>query len=299
MQRLFNIIAQIQPGESSAASAASQTAGIIVIALCMVGLCILVTWLVRFGGFAALRKAPTRRHRGWFIFCPLGILFFWFVSMSLAGTIINAVFRSQPREMRETISYPVNAVLEIARSAAMLTIAHKAFARRLKGFGIKPGSLIKDIPFSFMHLLAVFPLIQMGLWAILVIGHYFKGPDFELDVHQSLDLLTEAGVGTQIIVAIFAVVIVPIFEELLFRGFFQTSLSSDSGKPWVAIVVTSAFFALMHVPNYTHMPALFFLSCGLGYAYERSGSLFRPILMHVFFNGFSVAVTLLQTQEVR
>jgi membrane protease YdiL (CAAX protease family) len=58
-------------------------------------------------------------------------------------------------------------------------------------------------------------------------------------------------------------------------------------------VLTSLFFAILHPP--THIPALFFLSCGLGYAYERSGSLFRPILMHVFFNGFSVAVTVLQS----
>jgi membrane protease YdiL (CAAX protease family) len=38
------------------------------------------------------------------------------------------------------------------------------------------------------------------------------------------------------------------------------------------------------------------LSCGLGYAYERSGSLLRPILMHIFFNSFSVVMTLLMPQ---
>jgi membrane protease YdiL (CAAX protease family) len=38
------------------------------------------------------------------------------------------------------------------------------------------------------------------------------------------------------------------------------------------------------------------LSIGLGYAYERSGSLLRPILMHVFFNGFNIAMSLLLPQ---
>jgi membrane protease YdiL (CAAX protease family) len=30
----------------------------------------------------------------------------------------------------------------------------------------------------------------------------------------------------------------------------------------------------------------------LGYAYEKSGSLFRPIFMHVFFNGMTMAFQL-------
>ncbi|MFZ9024246.1 MAG: type II CAAX prenyl endopeptidase Rce1 family protein [Anaerohalosphaeraceae bacterium] len=54
------------------------------------------------------------------------------------------------------------------------------------------------------------------------------------------------------------------------------------------------FFAILHTP--THIPALFILSVGLGYAYERSGSLLRPILMHIFFNGLSITMTLLMPQ---
>jgi membrane protease YdiL (CAAX protease family) len=98
----------------------------------------------------------------------------------------------------------------------------------------------------------------------------------------------------KILVAVFAALIVPVFEELLFRGFFQTTLRSLSGSPWVGIVLTSVFFAILHPP--THIPALFMLSVGLGYAYERSGSLLRPILMHIFFNGLSIGMTLLAAQ---
>jgi hypothetical protein len=88
------------------------------------------------------------------------------------------------------------------------------------------------------------------------------------------------------------VVIAPVFEEVLFRGFLQSALRSAGVNRWAVIAFVSVFFAFLHYPNYSHMLALFFLSLGLGYAYEHSGSLFRPILMHVFFNGFSVAVTL-------
>lgn len=294
MDRLFNIIAETLPDESGAASATLESfwdpTSII---LCTAGLCILVIWRVWYGGFGALKKAPTRRHRRWLVFWPLAILFFWIISMTVVQMLIEAIFHSYSQATREAISCPVNTLLEIGLIAGMLMIARKTFARGLNGFGLKPAFLIKDTPLAIMHLLAVFPLITTGLWITLAIGRLFKGAEFNLEVHQSLDLLTDAGIGMQALITIFAALIVPVFEELLFRGFLQTSLRSVSGKPWAAIVITSLFFSILHPP--THIPALFILSCGLGYAYERSGSLFRPILMHIFFNGFSIAVTVLQS----
>ena len=294
MDRLFNIIAETLPDESGAASATLESfwdpTSII---LCTAGLCILVIWRVWYGGFGALKKAPTHRHRRWLVFCPLAILFFWIISMTVVQMLIEAIFHSYSQATREAISCPVNTLLEIGLIAGMLMIARKTFARGLNGFGLKPAFLIKDTPLAIMHLLAVFPLITTGLWITLAIGRLFKGAEFNLEVHQSLDLLTDAGIGMQALITIFAALIVPVFEELLFRGFLQTSLRSVSGKPWAAIVITSLFFSILHPP--THIPALFILSCGLGYAYERSGSLFRPILMHIFFNGFSIAVTVLQS----
>jgi membrane protease YdiL (CAAX protease family) len=46
--------------------------------------------------------------------------------------------------------------------------------------------------------------------------------------------------------------------------------------------------------NPGHWPALFVLGVCLGYSYEKSGSLFRPIFIHLFFNVSSVAIALYQ-----
>jgi len=43
-----------------------------------------------------------------------------------------------------------------------------------------------------------------------------------------------------------------------------------------------------------HWPALFVLSLSLGYAYEKSGSLFRPIFIHSLFNAATIAAVLYQ-----
>jgi membrane protease YdiL (CAAX protease family) len=38
----------------------------------------------------------------------------------------------------------------------------------------------------------------------------------------------------------------------------------------------------------SHRPALFVLGVCMGYAYERSGSLWRPIFIHAIFNATNV-----------
>jgi len=292
MCRLFNIIAESSPDRAATASVGFEAfLDPVSIVLCTAGLCVLVIWLFWFGGFRALQKAPLRRHRGWFLFWPASVLFVWLFAMAAVQMGVTAIFDSHPQSFQESITYPANAILETVFITAMLIIAQRAFARRLRGFGLNLNHLKFDVSMAVIHLLAVFPLILAGLWITLTLGRLLKGPEFTLEMHQSLGLLTDAGIGLQTLIAVFAVLIVPVFEELLFRGFLQTSLRSVSGKPWVAIVLTSLFFSVLHPP--THIPALFMLSCGLGYAYERSGSLFRPILMHVFFNGFSVAVTVM------
>jgi hypothetical protein len=106
--------------------------------------------------------------------------------------------------------------------------------------------------------------------------------------HQGIDIVTESTVvSLQVIVIVGAVVIAPVSEELLFRGLFQTTLRSYSERPWLSIFITSLIFASVH-ENVTHWPALFVLAVGMGYAYEKSGSLWRPIFIHALFNGLTL-----------
>jgi membrane protease YdiL (CAAX protease family) len=84
-----------------------------------------------------------------------------------------------------------------------------------------------------------------------------------------------------------AVIAAPILEEIVFRGHFQTALSRWVG-PVVAVVLVSGGFALIH--PLTHQPAIFALSLCFGFAYERTGKLWVPILMHMFFNFLMVTI---------
>ena len=59
---------------------------------------------------------------------------------------------------------------------------------------------------------------------------------------------------------------------------------------WAAIVLTASLFALVH-PLWS-APVIFVLALGLGYAYERTGSLWTPMVIHCVFNALSTAVYL-------
>jgi membrane protease YdiL (CAAX protease family) len=85
------------------------------------------------------------------------------------------------------------------------------------------------------------------------------------------------------------VILAPIVEEFLFRGTLQQYLKKFFSIK-TSIVLTAAIFACFHfsssqgLGNFSLIPSLFVFSCFLGYTYERQGSLFASIGLHLAFN---------------
>ncbi len=292
---LLTLIAQTETVGAEAAVSSSpvpfwDTSAVLV---STIGLSVLTIWLFWYGGFSSLRHAPVRRNR-MFVFLPMLIFSLWLTLEYVVVEWIRVVFYGFWITSLDTATYVGMTILRIWLIIVMLVVAHRTFARRLKGFGLNVQTIGKDAGFAVIYLTAVYPLILLALWGVMLLGRIFSGEGFNLQTHESLTFLSETDDSyLKLLIVFFAVFLVPIFEEMLFRGFFQTILRSLTGNAWLSIVINSALFAVIHYPNWTHMPSLFILSCGLGYAYERSGSLFRPILMHILFNGLSVGMTFL------
>ncbi len=81
-------------------------------------------------------------------------------------------------------------------------------------------------------------------------------------------------------------VIAPLGEELFFRGLVQRGLCPGLGPP-AALLVASLLFGLAHAEP-TRGVGAFCLGLALGWAFDRSGSLWLPCLAHVFNNGIAV-----------
>lgn len=96
------------------------------------------------------------------------------------------------------------------------------------------------------------------------------------------------------ILAVIAIIILaPLIEETLFRGFLQSYIRQHLGSRQ-AIVITSACFSLFHyaagqgLGNLSIIPSLFILSLFLGFLYEKRGSILAPMVLHGSFNAISV-----------
>lgn len=71
-------------------------------------------------------------------------------------------------------------------------------------------------------------------------------------------------------------------EECFFRGAVLTSLL-DGARRWTAILLTTAFFALMHT-SLANLPSLLLLSLFLTLLMLRTGRIVAPIAAHLVYN---------------
>lgn len=78
----------------------------------------------------------------------------------------------------------------------------------------------------------------------------------------------------------------PILEELLFRGAIQGRLQASGLSPWVAIIISSFIFGVVHM-NPAQIPFAFLLGMMFGWLYYRTGSLLPGIIGHVLNNSIA------------
>ncbi len=117
-------------------------------------------------------------------------------------------------------------------------------------------------------------------------------------VPTNLPLMEEAIQQWPLALTLFAMVIAPAYEELLFRRVLFGRLLA-AGRPWLGIVLSGALFALVHeVPGISgNGPAaiaqlwLVYGSMGAAFAwlYWRTGTLWAPIAAHGINNATALA----------
>lgn len=186
---------------------------------------------------------------------------------------------------------------------------------QILGYGVT--RLPRGVALGLLGALIAIPVV---VWAAQIAEVIYQAIGLQHPAeHDLLRVMREMPSRTARIGAIAAAVVVaPVWEELLFRGHIQTlfavglarlrTTAPPRGFPvdpsqttipvvenpttprallstWPAILFTSILFALVH-PAWT-WPAIFVLAVCLGYAYERTNNLWVPIVMHAAFNGLS------------
>ncbi len=144
------------------------------------------------------------------------------------------------------------------------------------------------VPVGALFYLAVLPPVELLVWLTTSLLRA-AGITFTSQPITQLVLTSLSDNGVQL-VFVLAVVIAPIFEEVIFRGLAYPALKQRWGAVPAAGLVSAAF-ALTHL----HLPSfgpLFVLGIGLCLAYEVSGSLLAPMVMHALFNAVNLSMLL-------
>jgi membrane protease YdiL (CAAX protease family) len=227
---------------------------------------------------------------GPFVFIMIGGLSLW---MLVPAVILKFLHRGVRLEdikagPRETVILGI-----VGQLVPFLFMLLGTFTRRQRGLatiGLTRRNFLIAWKAAVAGFIFILPLVS---YAALVSDWWLKKHNIEHPMkHELLEIMDKSpGPLMRILIAFGAIIVAPLFEEFLFRAHLQTLLSRVTRQPWIAVIITSILFSLVH--HWSIWLPIFTLSLCLGYMYERTANLWVTILMHAMFNGFSIAINLL------
>lgn len=236
--------------------------------------------MARRGNFKFLSKFS------WFVpnVSELLILLVWFVLGALLGNVVTFLFKQGfgsevAIEYGTLIAYPVMFIPPfIFASMKSQRNSIKVSGRSIDSNNFKPVGAV------LCGLMVIVGTVALGYCADAV-GSLL--PPMPEGLKKLLESMTSGNFWVNLIcVSIFA----PFFEEWLCRGMVLRGLLGNGVKPVWAIVVSAAFFAMIHLNLWQAIPA-FILGCLFGFVYFRTGSLKLTMLMHCVNNTLALVMS--------
>ena len=232
--------------------------------------------------------------RLWHVLAAFAIYFaIWVFGSSVYAPVIKALFsiRSSPIGLTSwlvfLLSLTIAAGLWIYATTLPPTVRSGLWRQSAKPHRLQD---VKNAAIAFC----------IGMPAVLLLGHV-------------LEWLVEVGFGVSevpdqsavyflkmtfqhptyfLLATLSVVVLAPLIEETLFRGFLQSFIRKHLGTRH-AITITAVCFSFFHyapeqgLANIPIIGSLFAFALFLGFVYEKQRSLFASISLHALFNGFS------------
>lgn len=145
-----------------------------------------------------------------------------------------------------------------------------------------------DVGRGFLYYLAALPFVWMGS---LVFIHILQLFGYTPDMQETALLLSaDASLPVRFYLISLAVLLAPLFEEMIFRGTLLPLLMRRM-SPLAALAVVSLVFASIHM-HPSSMAALFIIAYAFGLAYLKTGRLLVPMTMHALFNAVNLGALL-------
>ena len=209
--------------------------------------------------------------------------------------VFTVFLKGTESKMENPEDLEMSAGLVLLSSIAMLSIA-----------GIVPlilfwrTNLIEFFGLRWPSWKTIFWIMPAFVFAMMIVGAILVACGWQTWVQDSLGakpqeavtLVRETSdVGLLVAMAVSAIIIAPIAEELIFRGYLYPVVKRFTDR-WFASIFSGALFGVIHF-NVMALPMLALMGIILAVIYEKSGSLWVPIGCHAAFNATSVGLMLI------
>ncbi|XP_056158417.1 uncharacterized protein LOC115682321 [Syzygium oleosum] len=159
-------------------------------------------------------------------------------------------------------------------------------------------ALASDVPWDGEGVWSTFAFyllslhIPLSFGGLSVVAHVLRRPvlDPQTAVNNLIlkEILLSSDISRAACVLVFCI-ITPLLEEIVYRGFLLTSISSTS-KWQQAVLLSSAIFSAVHFSGENSLQ-LFVIGCILGCSYCWSGDLSTSFLIHSLYNALILIIT--------
>ena len=246
---------------------------------------LLVSGIVSLGSLAFYRRLMQSARPAGSIPLPYGWPDALFVLL-LIGWFVSNLIGSHGREV--VITAPMLVANAVFTGLLLVCLGSFLIFRSLnplKLFGLNLPGFRRSLSAAPLALIAALPVIYF----VHALSHRAFGEPPPQPLVQFL--MHNSSWNDRLLLAFTAIVVAPISEEVIFRGYLYGTFRRYAGRGW-ALGVSAVIFAAIHA----HLPALgglLVLAVVLTLLYEYTSSLWGPIVLHALFNGLTVAATLL------
>ncbi|MDP8216375.1 MAG: type II CAAX endopeptidase family protein [Candidatus Kaelpia imicola] len=219
---------------------------------------------------------------------------FWLQIFSVSDELLGFFMKISTE--REYIVFNLfnSFALDVTIFVLILYWLKKYFGQGLSAVGIGLKKMLYSLKIALSSYLSFIPLLFIVMvLSLAFLGKYEKASSPQLIFFF---LLFEKNPLVLTLTSLFVILIGPFVEELFFRGLLYTVLKKSIGG-LQALVISSLLFAFLHMNIIGFFPilALAFLFV---YLYEKTGSLWCSIFVHVLHNGFILLLIFLWRRYV-
>ncbi len=187
---------------------------------------------------------------------------------------------------------PENVVLFGTLFMVFIVVAVLSYLKLLRGFnpaelfGIRQMTVVTAFFVAAFLIFVTYFLIFAVKW--FVEQKIFGGNFPDTSSQETVQSFEHGSLTFRIVMGVSAVVVAPVVEETLFRGFLY-GIGKRFTDRWFAAIVVSLLFAAMHQHVGSLVP-LFVLALSFTFAYEATGCLLVPVFMHALFNALNIVL---------